>query len=60
VRVVQACTGSIVIMASIRGMNAWKAYINEESLAVESVFNEIRSRLRGSNGEHLIKNAQMK
>lgn len=54
-RVVQAYTGSIAIMASIRGMNAWEAYLNEESLAVESVFNEIRSRLRGSNGERLIK-----
>ena len=54
VRVVQAYTGSIAGMASIRGMNAWGAYVNEASLAVESVFNEIRSRLRGFNGARLI------
>lgn len=44
VTIVQAYTGSISGLGSIRGMTAWGAYINEASLANEEVFNEIRDR----------------
>ncbi|WP_346344536.1 PBSX family phage terminase large subunit [Levilactobacillus brevis] len=54
VRVVQAYTGSIAGMASIRGMNAWGAYINEMSLANEQAFTEIRNRVRGFEGARII------
>ncbi|MCM6832976.1 hypothetical protein [Leuconostoc mesenteroides] len=39
----------------VRVVQVYTAYPNEASLAVESVFNEIRPRLRGFNGERLIK-----
>ncbi|VDG20639.1 terminase (plasmid) [Lactobacillus paracollinoides] [Lactiplantibacillus mudanjiangensis] len=54
VRVVQAYTGTIAGMASIRGMNAWGAYINEMSLANEQAFTEIRNRVRGFEGARII------
>lgn len=48
VKVVQAYTGNIGGVKSIRGMTAYGAYINEASLAVQSVFGEIVSRCSGS------------
>lgn len=44
VKVVQAYTGNIGGVKSIRGMTAFGAYINEASLAVQEVFAEIVSR----------------
>lgn len=44
VKVVQAYTGNIGGVKSIRGMTAFGAYINEASLAVREVFAEIISR----------------
>ena len=42
--IVPAFTGSIRGLGSIRGMTSYGAYINEASLAVEDVFQEIVSR----------------
>lgn len=47
VKVVQTGHSSIGGLASIRGMTAFGAYINEASLANEEVFNEILSRCSG-------------
>lgn len=44
VKVVQAYTGNVGGVKSIRGMTAFGAYINEASLAVQEVFAEIVSR----------------
>ncbi|WP_142955254.1 PBSX family phage terminase large subunit [Enterococcus faecalis] len=44
VKVVQAYTGNIGGVGSIRGMTAYGAYINEASLAKQEVFAEIVSR----------------
>nr|WP_204120295.1 PBSX family phage terminase large subunit [Levilactobacillus wangkuiensis] len=44
VTVVQAFTGSIAGLGSVRGMTATGAYINEASMANEEVFAEIRQR----------------
>lgn len=44
VKVVQAYTGNIAGVRSVRGMTAYGAYINEASLAVQEVFAEIVSR----------------
>lgn len=44
VKVVQAYTGNVGGVKSIRGMTAFGAYINEASLAVREVFAEIVSR----------------
>lgn len=48
VKVVQAYTGNIGGVKSIRGMTAYGAYVNEASLAVQSVFGEIVSRCSGT------------
>lgn len=48
VKVVQAYTGNIGGVKSIRGMTSFGAYINEASLAVQSVFAEIVSRCSGT------------
>lgn len=47
VKVVQAFTGTIAGLGGIRGMTAFGAYINEASLANETVFKEIISRCSG-------------
>ena len=47
VKVVMAYTKSIAGLASIRGMTAYGAYINEASLANELVFDEIQKRCSG-------------
>lgn len=47
VKVVQAYTGNIGGVASIRGMTSFGAYINEASLAKNEVFKEIVSRCSG-------------
>lgn len=44
VDIVPAYTGSARGMAAIRGMSSYGAYVNEASLAVEQVFQEIVSR----------------
>lgn len=44
VKIIQAFTGTIAGLGSIRGMTAYGAYVNEASLANEMVFNEIRKR----------------
>lgn len=48
VKVVQAYTGNVGGVKSIRGMTAYGAYVNEASLAVQSVFGEIVSRCSGT------------
>lgn len=48
VKVVQAYTGNIGGVASVRGMTAFGAYINEASLAKKEVFAEIVSRCSGT------------
>jgi len=53
VEIVPAYTGSIRGMASIRGMTAYGAYINEASLADQNVFQEINNRCSKS-GAHII------
>ena len=45
VKVVLAYTGNIGGLASIRGLEAWGAYVNEASLANQAVFKEITTRL---------------
>lgn len=45
VKVIQAFTGSIAGLGSIRGMDAFGAYVNEASLANEEVWKEIRRRI---------------
>lgn len=47
VKVVQAFTGTIAGLGGIRGMTSFGAYINEASLANETVFKEIISRCSG-------------
>lgn len=47
VKVVQAFTGTIGGLGGIRGMTSFGAYINEASLANETVFKEIISRCSG-------------
>ena len=44
VKIVQTFTGSISGLGAIRGMTSFGAYINEASLANQSVFEEIRVR----------------
>ena len=53
VKVVQAFTGTIAGLGGIRGMTAFGAYINEASLANETVFKEIISRCSG-NGARIV------
>lgn len=48
VKVVQAYTGNIGGVASVRGMTSFGAYINEASLAKQEVFGEIVSRCSGT------------
>lgn len=48
VKVVQAYTGNIGGVASVRGMTSFGAYINEASLAKKEVFAEIVSRCSGT------------
>jgi PBSX family phage terminase large subunit len=45
VKVVLAYTGNVGGAGAIRGLTAWGAYVNEASLARETVFKEIESRL---------------
>ena len=47
VKVVQAFTGTIAGLGGIRGMTSFGAYINEASLANETIFKEIISRCSG-------------
>ncbi|MBJ3928091.1 PBSX family phage terminase large subunit, partial [Salmonella enterica subsp. enterica serovar Derby] len=47
VKIIQAYTGTIAGLGSIRGMTAFGAYINEATLANEEVFSEIISRCSG-------------
>lgn len=54
VKVVQTGHSSIGGLASIRGMTAFGAYINEASLANEEVFNEILSRCSGEGARILV------
>ena len=49
VKVVQTFTGSIAGLGAIRGMTSFGAYINEASLANETVFNEILDRCSAPN-----------
>lgn len=44
VKVVQTYTGTIAGLGAIRGMTSYGAYINEASLAVRDVFEEIKDR----------------
>lgn len=53
VKVVQAYTGNVGGVKSIRGMTAYGAYVNEASLAVQSVFGEIVSRCSGTDARIL-------
>ena len=53
VKVVQAYTGNIGGVGSIRGMTAYGAYINEASLAKQEVFAEIVSRCSATGGRIL-------
>lgn len=48
VKVIQAFTGTIAGLRSIRGMTAYGAYINEASLANKEVFDEIVKRCSGA------------
>lgn len=50
VTIVLAYTGTIAGLRGIRGSSAYGAYINEASLANESVFNEIRDRCSEGDG----------
>ncbi|CAK1230619.1 Phage terminase large subunit (XtmB) [Fructobacillus cardui] len=50
VKVVLAYTGTERGVGSIRGLTAYGAYVNEASLAVENVFNEINQRVSKPNG----------
>ncbi|CAK1234821.1 Phage terminase large subunit (XtmB) [Fructobacillus tropaeoli] len=50
VKVVLAYTGTERGVGSIRGLTAYGAYVNEASLAVENVFNEINQRVSKANG----------
>lgn len=54
VKVVQTGHSTIGGLASIRGMTAFGAYINEGSLANEEVFNEILSRCSGEGARILV------
>lgn len=48
VKIIQTTHGNKTGVGRIRGMTAYGAYINEASLAVESVFEEIKTRCSGS------------
>ncbi|WP_195922005.1 PBSX family phage terminase large subunit [Lactobacillus crispatus] len=50
VTIILAYTGTIAGLRGIRGSSAYGAYINEASLANESVFNEIRDRCSEGDG----------
>lgn len=50
VKVIQAYTGNERGVAAIRGSTAYGAYINEASLATESVFGEINNRVSVKGG----------
>lgn len=47
VKIIQTTHGNKTGVGRIRGMTAYGAYINEASLAVESVFEEIKTRCSG-------------
>lgn len=47
VKIIQAYTGTIAGLGSVRGMTAFGAYVNEATLANEEVFSEIISRCSG-------------
>ncbi len=47
VKVIQTTHGNKTGVGRIRGMTAYGAYVNEASLAVESVFEEIKTRCSG-------------
>lgn len=53
VKVVMAYTNSERGMGAIRGLTAYGAYVNEASLATETVFNEINNRVSVAGG-HII------
>lgn len=54
VTVVQTGHGNVSGLKAIRGMTAYGAYINEGSIAEESVFDEIKSRCSGEGARILV------
>lgn len=54
VKVVQVGHGNVNGISTIRGMTSYGAYINEGSLANESVFNEIMNRCSGQGARILV------